>query len=95
MNARTPAGITSFLVLRMWFGKAVEDFNRAISKDGSDAPQLIAATSNGFVSESTFRFSSCCQSSDEYHPVVWVGFAFYAVPVVCSLAKLHVAAGEA
>lgn len=43
-------GITSFLVIRMWFGKAVEDFNRDISKGGSDAPQLIAATSNGFVS---------------------------------------------
>ncbi|KAI0757029.1 hypothetical protein C8Q80DRAFT_1131739 [Daedaleopsis nitida] len=69
-------GITSFLVIRMWFGKAVEDFNRSIFKDGSDAPQLIAATSNGFV-------------------MVWVGFAFYAVPVVCSMAKLHVAAGKA
>ncbi|OSD03464.1 hypothetical protein PYCCODRAFT_1434367 [Trametes coccinea BRFM310] len=67
-------GITSFLILRMWFGKAIDDFNSDISKEGSDAPQLIAATSNGFV-------------------MVWVAYAFYAVPVVCSLAKLHVAAG--
>lgn len=49
-------GITSFLVLRMWFGKAVEDFNRDISKEGADAPQLIAATSNGFIS------MYCCRS---------------------------------
>ena len=49
----TLVGITSFLVIRMWFGKAVEDFNRAIFKEGSDAPQLIAYTSNGFVSECT------------------------------------------
>ncbi|RPD82584.1 hypothetical protein L226DRAFT_607687 [Lentinus tigrinus ALCF2SS1-7] len=69
-------GITSFLVIRMWFGKAVEDFNRDITEDGSGAPQLVASTSNGFI-------------------MVWVGFAFYAVPVVCSLAKLHVAAGKA
>ena len=44
-------GITSFLVIRMWFGKAVEDFNRDISEEGSSAPQLIASTSNGFISE--------------------------------------------
>ncbi|KAI8995599.1 hypothetical protein BD414DRAFT_479982 [Trametes punicea] len=67
-------GLTSFLILRMWFGKAIEDFNDDISKAGSDAPQLIAATSNGFI-------------------MVWVAFAFYAVPVVSSLAKLHVTAG--
>lgn len=35
----------------MWFGKAVEDFNKAILKGGSSAPQLVANTSNGFVSE--------------------------------------------
>lgn len=40
----------------MWFGKAVEDFNRDISKEGADAPQLIAATSNGFIS------MYCCRS---------------------------------
>jgi len=64
-------GITSFLVLYMWFTKAVDDFNDDIKKTGSDAPQLIAATSNGFI-------------------MVWVGFAFYAVPLVSSLSKLHV-----
>ncbi|KAI0365218.1 hypothetical protein BV20DRAFT_1004382 [Pilatotrama ljubarskyi] len=72
-------GITSFLIIRMWFGGAVEDFNGNISKDGADAPQLIAATSNGFL-------------------MVWVAHAFYTVPVVCALAKLHMtptAGGEA
>ncbi|KAH9944409.1 uncharacterized protein BXZ73DRAFT_39964 [Epithele typhae] len=69
-------GIVSFLVIRMWFGKAVEDFNRDIFEQGSNAPQLIASTANGFI-------------------MAWVGFAFYAVPVVSSLAKLHVAAGKA
>ena len=37
----------------MWFGKAVEDFNGAILKGGTDAPQLVANTSNGFVSKYT------------------------------------------
>ena len=44
-------GFTSFLVIRMWFGKAVEDFNDAILKGGDGSPALVAATSNGFVSE--------------------------------------------
>ncbi|KAF9822213.1 hypothetical protein IEO21_00207 [Rhodonia placenta] len=69
-------GITSFLVLFMWFWKAVDDFNDDISKIGSDAPELIASLSNGFV-------------------MVWVAYAFYAVPLVSSLAKLHVAGGKA
>jgi len=67
-------GLTSFLIIRMWFGKAVEDFNNAIVKGGTDAPQLIAQISNGFT-------------------MVWVGYAFYAVPVICVLARLHVTAG--
>lgn len=66
-------GLTAFLVIRMWFGKAVEDFNKSILKGGSGAPQLVANTSNGFV-------------------MIYVAHAFYAVPLVCSLAKLHVTA---
>ena len=42
----------------MWFGKAVEDFNRDISEEGSNAPQLIAATSNGFISQYLTGFSA-------------------------------------
>jgi len=86
------SGLTSFLIIRMWFGKAVEDFNNAIVKGGTNAPQLIAQISNGFTSASFFRLAQ------SYHPshtlsVVWVGYAFYAVPVICVLARLHVTAG--
>lgn len=44
-------GLTSFLIIRMWFGKAVEDFNNAVEQQGDKAPQLIAEVSNGFISE--------------------------------------------
>lgn len=64
-------GLTSFLVIRMWFGKAVEDFNTSIIEGGSSSPALVAAVSNGFI-------------------MVYVAFAFYAIPLVCSLAKFHV-----
>jgi hypothetical protein len=67
-------GLTSFLVIRMWFGKAVDDFNKAITVSEGGAPQLIAQTGNGFT-------------------MVWVGYAFYAVPLICSLARIHVTTG--
>ncbi|KAI0283300.1 hypothetical protein BGY98DRAFT_1183960 [Russula aff. rugulosa BPL654] len=41
--------LTSFLVVRIWFGNAVDDFNRSIQEAGSNGPQLIAATGNGFT----------------------------------------------
>ncbi|KDQ63720.1 hypothetical protein JAAARDRAFT_29746 [Jaapia argillacea MUCL 33604] len=66
-------GLTSFLIIRMWFGKAVEDFNQTIIEQGSNAPQLVASTSNGFI-------------------MVYVAYAFYAIPLVCAMSKLHVAA---
>lgn len=69
-------GLTSFLVIRMWFGKAVEDFNNSIIRGGQNGPQLMAATSNGFV-------------------MIYVAYAFYSVPLVCSLAKLQVTATKA
>jgi hypothetical protein len=43
-------GITSFLIVRMWFGKAVHDFNASILSQGSQAPQLVADTGNAFTS---------------------------------------------
>ncbi|KZT02751.1 uncharacterized protein LAESUDRAFT_685041 [Laetiporus sulphureus 93-53] len=67
-------GITSFLIIFMWFTKSVDDFNEDIKKLGSDAPNLIATTSNGFV-------------------MAWIGYAFYAVPLASSLAKLQVTVG--
>ncbi|TFK57268.1 hypothetical protein OE88DRAFT_1650902 [Heliocybe sulcata] len=67
-------GFTSFLIIRMWFGKAVEDFNKTITKAGGSGPALIANTSNGFI-------------------MVYVAYAFYAIPLVAALAKLHVTSG--
>jgi hypothetical protein len=68
-------GITSFLILRMWFGKAVQDFNSTITLLGQDGPKLVANISNGFT-------------------MVWVAHAFFAVPVIISLAKLNVSASK-
>ncbi|KAJ7038161.1 hypothetical protein C8F04DRAFT_1256187 [Mycena alexandri] len=66
-------GITSFLILRMWFGKAVDDFNDSIALQGADGPQIIANVGNAFT-------------------MVWVAYAFYAVPLIISLSKLNVKA---
>ncbi|KAF8814319.1 hypothetical protein BYT27DRAFT_7082486 [Phlegmacium glaucopus] len=64
-------GLTAFLIIRMWFGKAVEDFNASITSQGQQGPKLIASTGNGFT-------------------MVWVAYAFYAVPIITSLTKLNV-----
>ncbi|KIM39026.1 hypothetical protein M413DRAFT_447387 [Hebeloma cylindrosporum] len=66
-------GITSFLIIRMWFGKAVQDFNASIAAQGKNGPQLIADLGNAFT-------------------MAWVAYAFYAVPIIASLAKLNVTA---
>lgn len=50
--SRHRTGMTSFLVIRMWFGKAVEDFNKTIIAAGANSQQLVAETSNGFTSTS-------------------------------------------
>ncbi|KAF5356191.1 hypothetical protein D9756_004302 [Leucocoprinus leucothites] len=42
-------GLTSFLVLRMWFGKAVQDFNSSIQAQGAQGPKLVANTGNAFT----------------------------------------------
>jgi len=44
-------GLTAFLIIRMWFGKAVQDFNASIAAQGQQGPKLIAATGNAFTSE--------------------------------------------
>ncbi|EGN94569.1 hypothetical protein SERLA73DRAFT_144395 [Serpula lacrymans var. lacrymans S7.3] len=66
-------GLASFLIVRMWFGKAVDDFNQGIASQGSGGPALVASTSNAFI-------------------MVWVAYAFFGIPVIVSLAKLHVMA---
>ncbi|KAF8640467.1 hypothetical protein AX17_000130 [Amanita inopinata Kibby_2008] len=64
-------GLTAFTVIRMWFGKAVQDFNNSIASQGNNGPKLIADLGNAFT-------------------MVWVAYAFYAVPVIVALAKLNV-----
>lgn len=74
----------------MWFGKAVEDFNTSITIQGGQGPRLIAQTSNAFTSKlpPTPMFLPGWLTS----PVVWVAYAFFAVPIIISLAKLNVKA---
>ncbi|KAF8237821.1 hypothetical protein L208DRAFT_1450548 [Tricholoma matsutake] len=42
-------GLTSFLILRMWFGKAIQDFNSNIAMLGGQGPKLVAQTGNAFT----------------------------------------------
>ncbi|KAL0951136.1 hypothetical protein HGRIS_007872 [Hohenbuehelia grisea] len=71
MSLTQNLGFTAFLILRMWFGKAVDDFNTSIISRAPQAPALIASTGNGFI-------------------MVYVAYAFHAVPLIVSLAKLNV-----
>jgi len=66
-------GQTAFLIIRIWFSKAVDDFNAIIVSQGQQGPKLISATGNAFA-------------------LVWLAYAFYAVPVIISLTKLNVTA---
>lgn len=42
-------GLCTVIVLRIWIGKAVEDFNQDIIDMGKGAPQLVASVQNGFT----------------------------------------------
>lgn len=42
-------GVTSFLMARIWFGKAVRDFNDSIVNGGAQAPKLVATLGNAFT----------------------------------------------
>lgn len=42
-------GLTSFLIIRMWFGKAVDDFDIQIAQMGASGPDISASLSNGFT----------------------------------------------
>lgn len=48
---RGVSGLTAFLILRMWFGKAVDDFNSSVQQLGSSAPEIAASIGNGFTSK--------------------------------------------
>lgn len=44
-------GLTANLVLRMWIGKAVDDFNRGITEQGQKGSPIVASVGNGFTSK--------------------------------------------
>ncbi|KAF8516191.1 hypothetical protein BU17DRAFT_93020 [Hysterangium stoloniferum] len=63
-------GLSAFLVNRMWFGKAIDDFNVQVAQMGSGGPDIQAGLGNGFT-------------------MLWVAYAFGAIPLVCVLMKIH------
>jgi hypothetical protein len=88
-------GMTAFLVLRMWFGKAVQDFNNSIQAMGSQAPELVADTGNAFTSTCALIYAREYANDDGSMDllVIWVAHAFLAVPVVVALTKYNVKSG--
>jgi len=42
-------GISAVVIVRIWFEKAIEDFNKSIIAQGKNAPELVASASNGFT----------------------------------------------
>lgn len=76
----------------MWFEKAIDDFNKSIIAEGKSGAELIAAAGNGFTSEHYLDFLA---ARSQHSPlVVWIAYAFYAVPLIASLAKINVAGGD-
>jgi len=64
-------GITSFLIARMWFGKAADDFNQSVDLMGNSGTTLVANLGNAFT-------------------MVWVAYAFYAVPLIVAMSKMNI-----
>jgi len=48
--------MTAYLILRMWFGKAVQDFNSSVIQQGAQGPNVIASIGNGFTSTFFIHF---------------------------------------
>ena len=46
-------GLTTFLILHIWFSKSVRDFNAMILAQDAQRPKLIAETGNAFTSKSS------------------------------------------
>ncbi|KAF9481398.1 hypothetical protein BDN70DRAFT_803453 [Pholiota conissans] len=42
-------GLSSFAIIRVWFEKAVQDFNQGIAVQGKEGPKLIASLGNAFI----------------------------------------------
>jgi hypothetical protein len=85
-------GLTTLLIVRMWFGKAIQDFNASIAQQGKNGPSLIASSGNAFTSQFVLPIHS--RTMLIFPLVAWVAYAFYAIPIVCSLAKLNVTTGS-
>ncbi|KIY52769.1 hypothetical protein FISHEDRAFT_69581 [Fistulina hepatica ATCC 64428] len=63
-------GLTCVLILRMWFGKAVDDFNNTITYMGDDAPAVSASVGNAFVKTVPITYRSSSVQSDHATPLV-------------------------
>ena len=66
-------GLASFLIIRMWFAKAIDDFNKNIVSGGKNAPELIATTGNGFTSEYQMNQVRSSAPSDNPLSSQWSG----------------------
>jgi len=42
-------GLSSFAIIRVWFEKAVQDFNQSLAAQGKEGPELIASLGNAFI----------------------------------------------
>jgi hypothetical protein len=65
------SGLASFLIVRMWFEKAIDDFNKSIVSQGKNAPELVAAAGNGFTS--AYHVIQSFATSDRHPPLQWFG----------------------
>ena len=72
----------------MWFAKAVQDFNNSIAAQGQQGPNLIATIGNAFTSE--YKYTEWKRIYSTSITVVWVAYAFFAVPIISSLTKLNI-----
>jgi len=80
--------MTAYLILRMWFGKAVQDFNSSVIQQGAQGPNVIASIGNGFNSTSYISFISA--KLTVFPLVIWVASAFSGAPVIVCLMKLTI-----
>lgn len=74
------SGLTSFLVVRMWFEKAIDDFNKSIVSQGKNAPELVAAAGNGFTSAFPVIGMQPLAPSNIFLPSQWSGSLTHSMP---------------
>jgi len=71
----------------MWFGNAVNTFNIQVAQMGKSGPNVQANLSNGFTSRYLQLHGALFLKLLSL--VLWVGYAFGAVPLICVLMKIH------